>query len=60
MHEQGRILAKIAASCEAGKFPKIHTRVFDSLSVENLRTAHAAMEEGNAHGKWVFNCASFR
>jgi NADPH2:quinone reductase len=60
MHEQGRILAKIAASCEAGKFPKIHTRVFDSLSVENLRAAHAAMEEGNAHGKWVFNCASFR
>jgi len=60
MHEQGRILAKIAASCEAGKFPKIHTRVFDSLSVENLRTAHAAMEQGQAHGKWVFNCTSFR
>ena len=60
MHEQGRILAKIAARCEAGKFPKIHTRVFDSLSVENLRTAHIAMEQGEAHGKWVFKCASFR
>ena len=57
MHEQGRILAKIAARCEAGKFPKIHTRVFDSLSVENLRTAHIAMEQGEAHGKWVFKCA---
>ena len=60
MHEQGRILAKIAKRCEAGKFPKIHTRVFDSLNVENLRTAHIAMEQGEAHGKWVFKCASFR
>jgi NADPH2:quinone reductase len=56
MHEQGRILAKIAARCEAGKFPKIHTRVFDALSVENLCTAHIAMEQGDAHGKWVFKC----
>jgi hypothetical protein len=31
--------------------------VFDSLSVENLRTAHIAMEQGEAHGKWVFKCA---
>jgi hypothetical protein len=57
MHEQGRILAKIATRCEVGKFPKIHTRVFDSLSVENLRTAHIAMEQGEARGKWVFKCA---
>lgn len=60
MHEQGRILAALAERCEAGSFPKIHTRVFDSLSVENLRAAHTAMEQGQAHGKWVFNCASFR
>lgn len=60
MHEQGRILAKLAVRCDAGQFPKIHTRVFDSLSVENLRTAHIAMERGEAHGKWVFNCAVFR
>lgn len=60
MHEQGRILAKIAARCDAGQFPKIHTRVFDSLSVENLRAAHIAMEQGEAHGKWVFRCASFQ
>ena len=60
MHEQGRILAKIAKRCEAGKFPKIHTRVFDSLNVENLRTAHIAMEQGEAHGKWVFKCTSLQ
>ncbi|MFZ9941902.1 MAG: zinc-binding alcohol dehydrogenase family protein [Luteolibacter sp.] len=58
MHQQGRILASLAARCEAGKFPKIHTRVFDSLSVENLRAAHTAMEQGQAHGKWVLKCAS--
>ena len=38
-----------------GRFPKIHTRVFDGLTVENLRQAHAAMEQGTAHGKWVID-----
>jgi hypothetical protein len=32
--------------------------VFDALNVQNLRTAHAAMEQGQAHGKWVLKCAS--
>lgn len=53
MHLQGRYLAEIAARCEAGRFPKIHTRVFENLTSENLREAHAAMEQGLAHGKWV-------
>jgi NADPH2:quinone reductase len=53
MHLQGRYLAEIAARCEAGAFPKIHTRVFDALSATNLREAHTAMEQGLAHGKWV-------
>jgi NADPH2:quinone reductase len=53
MHLQGRYLAEIAARCEAGSFPKIHTRVFENLTSENLREAHAAMEQGLAHGKWV-------
>ena len=53
MHRQGAILAEIAARCDAGAFPKLHTRVFDSLSPANLREAHAAMESGAAHGKWV-------
>lgn len=53
MHLQGRYLAEIAARCEAGSFLKIHTRVSDGLIVENLREAHAAMEQGLAHGKWV-------
>lgn len=56
MHVQGEILASLAKMCDAGKFPKIHTRVFDALSVENLRTAHTAMEQGKAHGKWIFKC----
>jgi len=60
MHEQGRILAALAERCDSGRFPKIHTRIFDSMSVENLRAAHAAMEQGQARGKWVFNCTSFR
>jgi NADPH2:quinone reductase len=59
MHEQGLILAALAKRCEAGTFPKIHSRVFDSLNPENLRAAHAAMEQGQAHGKWVFNCEKF-
>ena len=53
MHRQGEILALIAALCDSGGFPKIHTRVFDSLTVDHLREAHAAMETGSAHGKWV-------
>ncbi len=52
-HVQGEILGKIAALCDEGVFPKIHTRVFDSISAASLREAHAAMETGTAHGKWV-------
>lgn len=58
MHRQGEILADLALLCDSGDFPKIHTRVFDSLTIENLREAHAAMENGSAHGKWVLKlCA---
>ena len=53
MCRQGEILAEIAARCEAGIFPKLTTRVFAALTTDNLRTAHAAMETGAAHGKWV-------
>ena len=55
MHRQGEILAEIASSCDAGHFPKIHTRVFDAITPENLREAHAAMESGTTNGKWVLN-----
>jgi NADPH:quinone reductase len=54
LHLQGRYLAEIAARCDAGTFPKLHTRVFGKLDVSSLREAHAAMENGSAHGKWVF------
>jgi NADPH2:quinone reductase len=53
MHVQGEILTKLSAWCDAGDFPKLETRIFDSLSSDNLREAHAAMEAGQAHGKWV-------
>ncbi len=53
MHLQGEILRTISRRCDAGEFPKITTRVFDRISAGNLREAHAAMESGTAHGKWV-------
>lgn len=53
MHRQGEILAGIAALADAGTFPKLATRVFDRITAANLREAHAAMESGTAHGKWV-------
>jgi len=53
MHRQGEILADIADLCDTGIFPKIHTRIFESLTPDTLREAHSAMEAGTAHGKWV-------
>lgn len=53
MHRQGEILAEISRRCDAGDFPKITTRVFGKISAANLIEAHAAMENGSAHGKWV-------
>jgi NADPH2:quinone reductase len=53
MHRQGEILADIADLCDSRIFPKLTTRTFDSLTAANLREAHAAMESGAAHGKWV-------
>ena len=55
MHRQGEILAELARRCDAGEFPKIMTRAFGRISAANLREAHAAMENGAAHGKWVFS-----
>jgi NADPH2:quinone reductase len=55
MHLQGGILAEVSRRCDAGGFPKIGTRVFDRISAANLREAHAAMENGSAHGKWVLS-----
>ena len=55
MHRQGEILAEVSRRCDAGGFPKIGTRLFDRISAANLREAHAAMESGAAHGKWVLS-----
>lgn len=54
---QGRVLTEIARRADAGVFPKLRTRTFDGLNVEHLREAHAAMEAGTAHGKWVLSRA---
>ncbi len=53
MHRQGEILAEIARRCEAGDFPKLHTRIFKGITPSHLIEAHAAMENSSAHGKWV-------
>jgi NADPH2:quinone reductase len=58
MHVQGETLAKLAKWCQSGDFPKLTTRVFDSLTAAHLREAHAAMETGTAHGKWVLEVKS--
>jgi NADPH2:quinone reductase len=55
MHVQGGYLAEIARRCDEERFPKIHTRVSNGLTVGNLIQAHAAMEQGTAHGKWVID-----
>lgn len=55
MHRQGEILTELALRCDTGDFPKIHTRSFGKMSAANLCEAHAAMEAGSAHGKWVFD-----
>ncbi len=53
MGTQGKILAKVAALADDAAFPKLATRIFDKISAANLKEAHAAMESGSAHGKWV-------
>ena len=53
MHRQGEILMEVSRRCDAGNFPKITTRVLGKISPANLIEAHAAMENGSAHGKWV-------
>lgn len=53
MHRQGEILSEIAKLADTGEFPKLTTRTFEKISAANLREAHAAMESGKAHGKWV-------
>ncbi|MGL5017940.1 MAG: zinc-binding alcohol dehydrogenase family protein [Luteolibacter sp.] len=55
MHRQGEILAEVSRRCDAGEFPKIGTRMFAPISAAHLRGAHAAMEAGSAHGKWVLS-----
>lgn len=58
MHRQGEILAELARRCDTGGFPDLVTRRFDGITAAKLREAHAAMESGTAHGKWVLKSDS--
>jgi len=51
--KQGEILEEIACRIEAGQLKPILTRTLSPISPDTLREAHAAMEGGQAHGKWV-------
>ena len=53
MARQGEILEEIACRIDAGQMKPVLTRVLRPFSPETLREAHAAMEAGKAHGKWV-------
>jgi NADPH2:quinone reductase len=53
MARQGEILEEIACRIDAGQLKPVLTQTLSPFSVANLRQAHAAMEAGTAHGKWV-------
>jgi len=55
MPRQGEILSEIARRCDAGLFPRIGTTILHGMTVENLRKAHAAMENSSQLGKIVIN-----
>ena len=55
LHIQGQILARLATLCEEGTIPQLVTRHLGTLTPENLRQAHIAMESATAHGKWVMS-----
>lgn len=53
MEKQGEILEEMACRIEAGQMKSLLTRTLSPISPDTLREAHAAMEGGTAHGKWV-------
>lgn len=53
MARQGEILEEIACRIDAGQLKPVLTRTLRPITPATLREAHAAMESGTAHGKWV-------
>jgi len=53
MARQGEILEEIACRIDAGQLKPVLTRTLRPITPANVREAHAAMESGRAHGKWV-------
>ncbi|KAG2179188.1 hypothetical protein INT43_002038, partial [Umbelopsis isabellina] len=50
---QGLALDKIAQFVDSGKLKRLDTKVYDNLTLENLKAAHEALESGKAIGKIV-------
>ncbi|OWK32783.1 zinc-binding alcohol dehydrogenase family protein [Sphingomonas mucosissima] len=53
MAEQGKLLTEVARLVDAGVVRSTMTEMMGSISAENLRRAHAAIESGTACGKIV-------
>lgn len=51
--QQGKILQQVADAVDRGELRSPMSRHMGNISCENLRQAHAAMEQGIAVGKWV-------
>lgn len=50
---QGLALDKIAQFVDSGKIKRLDTKIYDNLTVENLKAAHETLESGKAIGKIV-------
>jgi NADPH:quinone reductase-like Zn-dependent oxidoreductase len=51
MKAQHDVLNEVAALVESGTLRTTRTRSFGPLNAENLRSAHAAIEQGSTIGK---------
>lgn len=55
MQAQGRLLGEVAALVDAGVLRTTKTRDLGSINADNLRAAHAEIENGGSHGKVVLS-----
>jgi NADPH2:quinone reductase len=53
MHEQGRILARVAALIDEGELRGIQRETLSPINAENVREAHRRLESGSMIGKLV-------
>jgi NADPH2:quinone reductase len=55
MHEQGRILGRVADWLDTGQLKTTLTEELSPISVETLKQAHAKMESGKSIGKTILS-----